>query len=73
MDLDNKNFLSVKCVFQDHWKQYLQNHSVRDIERTEVEKMLSCKSEERGYFVASKFFNQFFLLSIKLVKIEEEH
>lgn len=46
-----KPFLSVDSIFQDHWKDYLRSHSIREIEKTEVEKMLSCKGEERGCFV----------------------
>jgi len=50
MKSGNKNLFSVKQIFQDHWKDYLKSHNVRDIERCEVEKMLSCKDESRGGF-----------------------
>lgn len=46
----DKPFYSVKQIFQDHWEGYLKTHDVRDIERQEVEKMLSCKDESRGGF-----------------------
>jgi uncharacterized protein (DUF983 family) len=46
----NKPFFSVKRIFQDHWSVYVQGHRVRDIEREEVEKMLSCKNGSRGGF-----------------------
>ncbi len=45
-----KPFYSVKSIFQEHWKGYLRSHSIRDIERVEVEKMLSCKDASRGGF-----------------------
>lgn len=45
-----KPFYSVKQIFQDHWEGYLKTHTVRDIEKKEVEKMLSCKDESRGGF-----------------------
>ncbi len=46
-----KPFYSVKLIFQDHWKSYRLTHTPRQIEIEEVEKMLSCKSDERGCFV----------------------
>jgi hypothetical protein len=46
----NKNLFSVKQIFQENWEDYLKNHHVREIERTEVEKMLSCKDNGRGGF-----------------------
>lgn len=45
-----KPFYSVKLIFQEHWEDYLKTHKVREIERAEVEKMLSCKDESRGGF-----------------------
>ena len=45
-----KPFYSVKLIFQEHWKDYLKSHKVREIERIEVEKMLSCKDGSRGGF-----------------------
>ncbi len=47
---NNKPFYSVKQIFQENWKDYLKNHQVREIERIEVEKMLSCKDNSRGGF-----------------------
>ena len=46
----NKTFLSVKLIFQENWEDYLHTHTVREIEKVEVEKMLSCKDESRGGF-----------------------
>jgi hypothetical protein len=48
---NKKPFFSVKQIFEDHWKEYLQTHHVRAIEKEEVSKMLSCKGMERGCFV----------------------
>lgn len=45
---NNKPFYSVKQVFEDHWEDYLKTHEVREIEKAEVEKMLSCKDRSRG-------------------------
>ena len=45
-----KPFYSVKLIFQEHWEDYLKTHKARDIERIEVEKMLSCKDANRGGF-----------------------
>ncbi|MEK7114001.1 MAG: transposase, partial [Patescibacteria group bacterium] len=47
----NKPLYSVKLIFENHWKHYLKCHNVRDVELKEVEKMLSCKGFERGYFI----------------------
>ena len=41
---------SVKLIFQENWEDYLKTHEAREIERAEVEKMLSCKDESRGGF-----------------------
>lgn len=46
-----KTFLSVKIIFQEHWERYKKNHKIREVEKAEVEKMLSCKGIERGCFV----------------------
>jgi hypothetical protein len=46
-----KPFYSVKQIFKDNWESYLENNDTREIEKQEVEKMLSCKDESRGYFV----------------------
>ena len=40
----------MKQIFQDNWKEYLKTHNPRGIEIKEVEKMLSCKDENRGGF-----------------------
>lgn len=48
--LELKDF-SVKHIFENHWKEYIETHEVRDVELKEVEKMLSCKGFERGYFI----------------------
>jgi hypothetical protein len=45
---NNKPFYSVKLIFQENWEEYLKTHEVREIERIEVEKMLSCKDGSRG-------------------------
>ena len=45
-----KPFYSVKLIFQEHWENYLKIHKVRDIEKQEVEKMLSCRDGSRGGF-----------------------
>ncbi len=47
--LEFKDF-SVKLIFENHWKDYLKTNKVREVERKEVEKMLSCKGLQRGYF-----------------------
>ena len=47
---NDKSFYSVKLIFQENWEDYLKTHDVRDIEREEVEKMLSCKDNSRGGF-----------------------
>jgi len=47
----NKPFYSVKTILQNHWDDYLKTHEIRNIEKQEVEKMLSCKKLERGCFV----------------------
>jgi len=47
----NKSFFSVKLIFQEHWNEYLKTHQVREVEKEEVEKMLSCKGAERGCFI----------------------
>lgn len=46
-----KKDFSVKIIFQEHWDDYLKCHEVRDVEKQEVEKMLSCKGKERGCFI----------------------
>ena len=50
-DCERKTFLSVKRIFQEHWEEYLRTHNPREIGKKEVEKMLSCKGAERGYFI----------------------
>jgi hypothetical protein len=51
METSNKNLFSVKQIFQEHWKDYLKAYNAREIEKEEVEKMLSCNGLERGYFL----------------------
>jgi hypothetical protein len=46
-----KPFYSVKNIFQEHWERYKKSYKTRDVEKAEVEKMLSCKGLERGCFV----------------------
>src|SRR3989338_3003832 len=46
----DKPFYSVKLIFEENWEDYLKSHNVREIERIEVEKMLSCKDGSRGGF-----------------------
>jgi len=50
MESGNKNLFSIKQILQEHWEDHLKTHKVRDIERIEVEKMLSCKDKSRGGF-----------------------
>jgi hypothetical protein len=50
-ECEDKHFYSVKQIFEDNWHSYLGIHNVRDIEKKEVENMLSCKGQERGCFV----------------------
>jgi len=50
MKSNNKNLFSVKLIFQENWEEYLKTHNPREIEKVEVEKMLSCKDESRGGF-----------------------
>jgi len=47
----NKPFYSVKQIFQENWEDYLENNKLRNIEKQEVEKMLSCKNIKRGCFL----------------------
>ena len=47
---DDKPFYSVKLIFQEHWEDYIKTNKVREIEKQEVEKMLSCKDGSRGGF-----------------------
>lgn len=47
----NKPLYSVKLIFQNHWEDYFRVNNAREVELNEVEKMLSCKGLERGYFV----------------------
>lgn len=52
-DLKTNRFeLSVKHIFKDHWDRYYNDNKekIRQIEKREVEKMLSCKEESRGFF-----------------------
>jgi len=49
--VQNKPFYSVKQIIQDNWDNYVKNNKLREIEREEVKKMLSCKSISRGCFV----------------------
>ena len=57
---NNKPFYSVKSIFRDNWEDYLETHEVREIERTEVEKMLSCKDGSRGgYWFYCKTCNEY--------------
>jgi len=48
---DKKPFYSVKQIFQEHWNDYLKTHNPREIEKEEVEKMISCRGLQRGYFL----------------------
>jgi len=36
---------SVRQIFEDHWPDYEKTHNVRQVEKEEVEKMLSCKKK----------------------------
>lgn len=42
---------SVKQIFQNHFSDFLKTHEIREIEKQEVEKMLSCKGFSRGCFL----------------------
>lgn len=46
-----KGLLSLKVIFKNHWNEFCLNHDVRDVEREEVEKMLSCKGDEMGGYM----------------------
>lgn len=50
---DKKPFCSVKLIFQEHWQEFKVKYkdTLREIEINEVEKMLSCKDENRGGFM----------------------
>ena len=51
MEINNKKpFYSVKIIIYENWDEYLKTHNPREIEKKEVEKMLSCKDESRGGF-----------------------
>ena len=45
-----KKAFSVKQIIKENWNRFISNHKTREIEREEVEKMLSCKEESRGCF-----------------------
>lgn len=49
----NNTFVSVNSIFKTHWSSFVtrMGHRLRPIEVKEVEKMLSCKEEDRGCFV----------------------
>ncbi|HDL02240.1 MAG TPA: hypothetical protein ENH20_00215, partial [Candidatus Pacearchaeota archaeon] len=47
----NKLSYSVKQIFEDNWEDYLENNEVREVEKQEVEKTLSCKKLKRGCFL----------------------
>ncbi len=54
METDNKKpFYSIKFIFQEHWQGFKIKYKdiIREIEIEEVEKMLSCKDENRGGFM----------------------
>jgi len=40
-----KKAFSIKQIIKEHWERFIGNHKTREIEREEVEKMLSCKEE----------------------------
>ncbi len=44
---------TVKGIFEKHWEEFKQKNieTIRPIEIEEVEKMLACKDEKRGYYV----------------------
>lgn len=42
---------SVKQIFQNHFPDFLKVRETREVERQEVEKMLSCKGLSRGCFI----------------------
>ena len=41
----------VKQIFEDNWEDYLGSNEVREVEKQEVEKTLSCKKLKRGCFL----------------------
>ena len=49
----SRKTLSVRFIFQDNgnWVRYCKNYDLREVELKEVEKMLSCKGLQRGYFI----------------------
>lgn len=50
----SKQTLTVKRIFEDNgnWEQFCHDHKaiLRDVEIEEVNKMLSCKDKNRGFF-----------------------
>lgn len=38
-----KKAFSVKQIIKENWNRFISNHKIREIEKEEVEKMLSCK------------------------------
>lgn len=43
--------ITLKKLFKIHIEDYKKTHTLRDIEKKEIEKMLSCKDEKRGYYL----------------------
>ena len=47
----NKPFYSTKQILQDNFSDYCRENQVRNVEKQEVEKMISCKNIKRGCFL----------------------
>ncbi len=47
----DKPFYSVKQILEDNWEDYLESNEIREVEKQEVEKTLSCKKLQRGCFL----------------------
>jgi len=54
-DWCNNSDISVRLIFEDNhnWDVFYYNErdNIREIELVEVQKMMSCKDSERGFFV----------------------
>ena len=52
----NKPSYSVKQILEDNWEDYLKSNEVREVEKQEVDKTLSCKKISRGCFIFVREF-----------------
>jgi len=51
MKIEESKKFSVKQIFQDHFFDFVKSRKIREVEKQEVEKMLSCKGFSRGCFL----------------------